>query len=457
MQNNDSHDEKIEIVDLDTPNSSWQHRILHTAHRLLAKAPARGKIMALALLGSILVLLIVLQSSLHFVPLGTTHSTPSATPMPQETSITLSAANGMVYIAGRDGSLTARQALDGTARWQVRSSKGAYYAPVASGQRVYAILASDKYRVVEARQTSNGRLLWVSQSLPSVSLQPQVQDGVVYASTQDGIIYAFDAATGKMLWHFASRQSMPIYTFFSAAKDIATISTTDDIVYVLQARSGKMLWHYQLDPHSTRWYQVDNGIFYNASDSGPLQAFSINTGKLLWQYTQAENNIGSLTADNGVIYINIRDGGMTALRGQDGKLLWHNAAIAELSRITSIDNNTLYLLSSDDDTLVGIRASDGKQLWQHKIDGLSHSGPLIDPRHGALYLFQSASSTLEGGYNGIQSRDISTGKLLWQFTPSTPIVGFPYPVDGIFYLRLNDGTMDVIRLSDGKLLWHYSA
>jgi len=24
MQNNDSHDEKVEIVDLDTPNSSWQ-------------------------------------------------------------------------------------------------------------------------------------------------------------------------------------------------------------------------------------------------------------------------------------------------------------------------------------------------------------------------------------------------------------------------------------------------
>jgi outer membrane protein assembly factor BamB len=459
MQNNDSHDEKVEIVDLDTPNSSWQHHILHTAHRLLANAPARGKIIALALLCSILILLVVLQSSLHVAPPGTTHPTPSAIPMPQQTSFTMSAANGIVYIAGRDGSLTAHQALDGTARWQIKSSQGAYSSPVASGQAVYVILTLGKDNRIEERQASNGTSLWMSQALPLASASPIVQGGVVYANTQSGTIYAFDAATGKALWHFASRQSMPIYTFFSAAKNIATISTIDDIVYVLQARSGKVLWHYQLDPHSTRWYQVDNGIFYNTSDSGPLQAFSINTGKLLWQYTQAENNIGSLTAYNGVVYINIRDGGMTALRGQDGKLLWHNSATAALSSITlPIDNNILYVSSSDDDRLIGLRASDGKQLWQHKIDGLGrYALHWIDSRNDILYLIQDDSAAFTERQGSIQGRSISSGKLLWHFTLSSHIGGFLNEVDGILYLRLTDGTMDVIRLSDGKLLWHYSA
>jgi outer membrane protein assembly factor BamB len=201
MQNNDSHDKNVEIVDLDTSGSPWQQRILHLARRLLAKAPARGKVMALALLGSIAVLLIVLQPSLHFVPRRTAHPTPSATPIPKETSITMSAANGMVYIAGRDGSLTARQTLNGIVRWQIKSSTEVYYTPAASSQSVYTAVALGKSSMVEARQASNGKLQWRSSPLPSALLRLQAQEGVVYANTQDDTIYAFNGNTGKVLWH----------------------------------------------------------------------------------------------------------------------------------------------------------------------------------------------------------------------------------------------------------------
>jgi outer membrane protein assembly factor BamB len=364
MQNNDSHDEKVEIVDLDTPNSSWQHRIRHTSRRLFAKAPARGKIMALALLCSIVVLLTVLQSSLHLVPLGTAHPTPTVAAILQETSFTMSASNGTVYIAGSDGSLTAYRAWDGARRWQIKSSQGVYSSSVASGQAVYAILTLGKENRIEARQSGNGTSLWMSQTLPLVSTSLIVQGGVVYAKTQVGIIYAFDALTGKVLWHFASGQSMPD-AFFSAAKDIAIIPVKGDIVYVLQARSGKVLLHYQYaSSGGTWWYQVDDGIFYSAADSVPLQAFSLSTGKLLWQYPQAEYNIGSLTAYKGVVYISIRDGGMTALRGQDGKLLWRYTPPSSITGFPDAVDGILYLQYTNG-AMGAIRLSDGKLLWHY--------------------------------------------------------------------------------------------
>jgi hypothetical protein len=104
MQNNDSHDEKVEIVDLDTPGPSWQQQILQVVRRLFARAtPARGKILALALMSSIIVLLVVLQPSLHFAPHRIIQPTPSATPIPEGSSLfTMSAANGSIYIAGRE-------------------------------------------------------------------------------------------------------------------------------------------------------------------------------------------------------------------------------------------------------------------------------------------------------------------------------------------------------------------
>lgn len=463
MQDNDSHDEEVEIVDLDTPDSAlsrWQHHILHTTRRLLAEAPARSNIMALALLCSVVVLFTLLQSSLHIVPLGIAHPTPTAAATPLDTSFTMSAANGTVYIAGSDGSLTAYRALDGARRWQIKSSQQRVYSSsVSSGQAVYAILTLGKEARIEARQSSNGRSMWMSQTLPFVSTSLTVRGGVVYARTQEGIIYAFDALTGKELWHFDSGQSLPD-AFFFVEENSAIIPAKGNIVYVLQARSGKMLLHFHPDSQGSLWYQEDNGIFYYAADSEPLQAFSLSTGKLLWQDTQAGYTIGSLTAYNGVLYIGIRDGGMTALRGQDGKLLWHNSAIAAGSSINfPIDNKTLYVSAENDDTLVGIRASDGKQLWQRKIDGLSLYAHWIDSRNDALYLLQRDNSPFTKEQDSIQERDISTGKLLWHFTLSSPI-GSPgggsifSALNGIICLQLSNGTMDVIRLSDGKLLWH---
>src|SRR5579884_3485527 len=144
MQSNDSHDEKVEIVDLDTPNSSWQRHILHTTHRLFAKTPARGKIIMLALLCSIVILFTMLQASLHFMPLGTARPTPTAVAIPLETSLTMFAANGTAYIVGSDGSLSAYRALDGVRRWQIKATQGTYSSPVASDRAVYVNLVLGK-------------------------------------------------------------------------------------------------------------------------------------------------------------------------------------------------------------------------------------------------------------------------------------------------------------------------
>lgn len=49
----------------------------------------------------------------------------------------------------------------------------------------------------------------------------------------------------------------------------------------------------------------------------------------------------------------------------------------------------------------------------------------------------------------------SDAMLLWHFTASDAILWEPQIADGLLYLRQFNGTMDVLRVSDGKVLWQY--
>jgi len=52
-------------------------------------------------------------------------------------------------------------------------------------------------------------------------------------------------------------------------------------------------------------------------------------------------------------------------------------------------------------------------------------------------------------------QESSTGKFLWRYRAPSHILWYPEVSDNLMYVRLYNGTMNVLRISDGKDLWHY--
>jgi outer membrane protein assembly factor BamB len=97
--------------------------------------------------------------------------------------------DGSVYVAARDGTLSALDATDGRLRWRYASGS-AMVAPPARAADGTLYVGTDDERVLAI--APDGRLRWQVAVVGMVRAQPRLDpDGVLYITTVGGRVYAF--------------------------------------------------------------------------------------------------------------------------------------------------------------------------------------------------------------------------------------------------------------------------
>ena len=200
---------------------------------------------------------------------------------------------------------------------------------------------------MDALNASTGTLIWRHELSAYLTSSPAVANGVVYASAQDGGVYALNASTGDLIW---SRQlgisPTPQATPYS---NYGGLSVTNGVVYVQAANPASRpprpsnVWALNASTGVTIWKSsslgplsafgptpaVANGIVY-AGSSGHVNAFDATTGAPIWQYQPDADAVGSPILANGVLYVGwwklagFGTGNYTnaALDATTGNLLW---------------------------------------------------------------------------------------------------------------------------------------
>ncbi len=134
---------------------------------------------------------------------------------------------------------------------------------------------------------------------------PIVIDGVMYTSGVAGRAYAFDAATGKQLWAFEPEVNMQVNRTVccdmanrgvAVARGKVYVSALDGMMYALDAKTGKVVWKvdaiedHTRGGHSTGAPEVagdvvvigNGGADYDAR--GYVSGIDLETGKLAWRF-----------------------------------------------------------------------------------------------------------------------------------------------------------------------------
>jgi len=172
----------------------------------------------------------------------------------------------------------------------------------------------------DLRLGSNIKVISILKNTGSqVVASPAVANGVVSIGSEDGNEYALNAATGALLWSFAT--GCPVQSSAAVAGGVVYVGGYDDTgqVYALNETTGAELWSaasgtYAVDSSPA----VANGVVYAGTDSNTVEALNAASGAVLWTGTTGNVVTSSPAVVNGAVYVGSDDGSVYAFAQPGG-------------------------------------------------------------------------------------------------------------------------------------------
>ncbi|GLV55462.1 hypothetical protein KDH_23060 [Dictyobacter sp. S3.2.2.5] len=171
-------------------------------------------------------------------------------------------ANGIVYttisVVAESATLLALDAKTGKKLWQYNTGRSSYKnepnyisgSPSVANGLVYFDTVS---HTTEALNATTGKHVWTASTGDSfASSSPTLANGVVYSYTGHAL-YAFDGLSGKKLWltTLKATGTYPTGPRIAIANGViyagqSFIPSTPGTVLAFDARTGKQIWHYSI-------------------------------------------------------------------------------------------------------------------------------------------------------------------------------------------------------------------
>lgn len=210
--------------------------------------------------------------------------------------------------------------------------------------------------------------------------QPTSFAGKLFVGSEDGTVYALDAATGCTWWTF--RASDTVKTAVSIGNDghTAYFGDTSGYVYAVNADNGSVVWRVHPESHpaaritgsplllGNRLYvPISSGEEGAAADPhypcctfrGSIVALDAASGKQIWKtYTIDEPAKPSRKSAQGVQYF-----------GPSGAAVW-SPPTADLKRraiYVATGNNYSFPPSNSSDAVLALDMDSGKKLWRRQF------------------------------------------------------------------------------------------
>jgi len=238
---------------------------------------------------------------------------------------------------------------------------------------------------------------------------------------------------------------------------------TDGVVHAYDAASGAQKW--------TRGFQIkgdgsssvfgggasyDNGRVYITTGVGEVAALEASSGNVVWKAKPAGPLRGSPTIAFDAVYVMTQDNQLIALNAADGKQLWGESASTGLSGVfgvaaPSVGQGTVVAGFSTGE-LVAYRYENGRTLWSDALARTSLSttvGVLTDIDADPIIDRGRVFALGQGGR--MAAYELVTGQRIWELNLagiSTPAIAG----DWIFTLT-DEAKLLCIARSNGKVRW----
>lgn len=289
-------------------------------------------------------------------------------------------ANGMLYVAGKDGMLYALDAATGAERWRFAISEYVTRSSPAVVDGTVFVGGGFSFQAIDA---ATGQQRWSVPIRYAGQASPTIANGIVIVTSQEGWIYALDTETGETVWRTA----------------------TDGLAFGAPAIVGDHVI-----------YGTDNGVVNNVD---------LASGRLTWRVTVAGAVFASPVGSPSMVLVTTQAGTLIALDLDDGAQLW---SVAHGGSEAAALSDDLVVLSGSDAGIYGIDPSSGAQRWMYPAGKQDISAPVT-----------TGDTVLAGAGDTLLAIDPTTGAALWYFLAGDIIETSPVVIDGHVFFGSRDG------------------
>ncbi len=234
---------------------------------------------------------------------------------------------GQVFAATRDGFLTAFS-VQGERLWEVEVGGPFHAGPLLADGMLYLASANG---TLSAFDPQTGQVRWTYSTPDAFLTQPVVAGDLVLAMTSADTLVALDRQTGAWRWQY--RRELPAgLTLFGAARPAVAgqrvfAGFADGHAVALDLRSGAVLWARELSrAKAFRDLDADpvlddRGNVYFASNSDGLFCLDAATGEVRFSHLRPGLNVLALNEGGDKIYAG-GQGFVGLFAAKDGKMRW---------------------------------------------------------------------------------------------------------------------------------------
>ncbi|HJV72021.1 PQQ-binding-like beta-propeller repeat protein [Ideonella sp.] len=317
---------------------------------------------------------------------------------------------------------------------------------------------------------------WTFPTGDRVVSSPTWADGVVYVGSDDGNIYAIDAASGRQRW--MHRTGGPVASSPAVAGGRVFVTSYDGRLHALDAATGALQWKFAtegerrfeakglhgMQPRTQTFADpfdvylsspvVADGLVIFGSGDGHVYAVDAATGTRRWAFETGDVVHASPAVADGRVFVGSWDGRLYALDVASGRELWRaqtglDPLMANQQGFQSspaVAEGIVYT-GCRDANLYAFEARTGRELWRFPT-GASWviSSPAV---HDGRVYFATSDSSL------VHAVDAATGKPVWQQQASAYMFASPSLAGSVLLQGVLNGSLQARDRSTGELLWDF--
>lgn len=189
-------------------------------------------------------------------------------------------AAGQSIIAGGQHELGAWQLADGQPLW-LRKAHIQVGTPFVTPPRTFV---GDGHELL-AINNASGAVDWRFASTPDTlaSYAPTVADGTVYFGPGNGMLYALNAADGRLKWQLDDSKEWQYVRQMYVSGDVLVAGTYTELLYGIDKDTGKILWKFKAG-NFINSHHVAGDTAYLWSPTGWIYAIDAATGRVRWRH-----------------------------------------------------------------------------------------------------------------------------------------------------------------------------